>query len=61
MKDYKKYLLIIAGLVLGVLLLPPLITLIAIAVSPVIGIGVFVLILFAVTVILAYKNKIGRK
>ncbi len=61
MNDYKKYLLLIAALVLGVLLLPPLITLIGIAVSPVIGIGVFVLLLFVTTVILAYKNKIGRK
>ncbi|MDO4289188.1 MAG: hypothetical protein Q4C55_08360 [Eubacterium sp.] len=61
MKDYKKYLLLMVLLVLGTLLLPSLITLIGMAVSPIIGIGAFVLILFAVTVILAYKNKIGRK
>ncbi len=60
MASWKKYLLGFALVLLLVLLLPSAIALLGIILSPIISIGAFVAILFIFTVVLAYKNKIGR-
>lgn len=61
MDDWKRYLILMIVLILAVLIAPSIITLIGIAVSPVISMAAFTAVLFIVTVIIAYKNKIGRK
>ncbi|MEG1432702.1 MULTISPECIES: hypothetical protein [Eubacterium] len=61
MDDWKKYLILLGGLVLLALCTPVLIALLGIVLSPVIGIAGFVCILFIITVIIAFKNKNERK
>ena len=61
MDEFKKYIIIaILALVAG-LVSPVIIALLGIVLSPVITTIGFILILFAVTVFIADKNKIGRK
>lgn len=61
MEPWVKYILVAVLLVIAALCLPALVALAGVALSPVIGAAGFVAILFFATVIIAYKNKIGRK
>ena len=58
--NVKKYLLLTLGLVLLALLLPTVIALLGVVLSPVLTTLGFIAVLFIATVIIAYKNKIGR-
>lgn len=61
MDEFKKYIIIAVLALVAVLVAPVLIALLGIVLSPVITTIGFVAVLFAVTVLIAYKNKIGRK
>lgn len=61
MDEFKKYIIIAILALVAVLVAPVIIALLGIVLSTVITTIGFVLILFAVTVFIAYKNKIGRK
>lgn len=58
--NVKKYFILTVVLVLLALLLPTVIALLGVVLSPVLTTLGFIALLFVVTVIIAYKNKIGR-
>ncbi|MGL4607146.1 MAG: hypothetical protein ACRCU3_06730 [Eubacteriaceae bacterium] len=61
MEKYKKYIFIVLGLLVFVLVSPILIAWITMVLSPYITtIGVIILLLLG-TAVIAWKNKIGRK
>ncbi|MEG1106433.1 MAG: hypothetical protein RSD63_01485 [Eubacterium sp.] len=61
MDNYKKYILWGIVLLAIALLTPTIIALLGLILSPIITTIGFVVLLFAITVFIAYKNKIGRK
>ncbi len=61
MVPWKKYLLLAITLVFIALLMPTIIALLGVVLSPIITTVGFIALIFIITVIIAYKNKIGRK
>ncbi|MEG0378007.1 MAG: hypothetical protein RR614_05965 [Eubacterium sp.] len=61
MKDYKKVMIWGIVLILVALLTPTIIALLGVILSPILTTIGFVVLVFVITIIIAYKNKIGRK
>ncbi|MDD2414466.1 MAG: hypothetical protein PHI94_04775 [Eubacteriaceae bacterium] len=61
MVPWKKYLLLAITLVFIALLMPTIIALLGVVLSPIITTVGFIALIFIITVVIAYKNKIGRK
>ncbi|WP_041668447.1 hypothetical protein [Acetobacterium woodii] len=61
MKNEKKYLLVFSLLLVFALVSPTIIAWISIILSPLITTAGVVLVIFIITVIIAWKGKIGRK
>lgn len=61
MENYKKYLIVFGLLLVFALASPVIIALISIVLSPLITTFGVVLVIFIITIIIAWKGKIGRK